>query len=330
MSYGNAVKLLRLAIAAAGRVGVSLPDIEKMFECDRRTAQRMTGALSDVFSTTERWEDEERRPRWRLPTQSIMQFLTPSPEELAVLARAIDKLRNDGATNEARTLQGLEEKVLAIIPKHARSRIEVDEEALLQALGLATRPGPRPVIQEEVDGHIAMALKARRVIDIFYQGRKDPKPKWRRISPHGLLLGTRRYLVAQDIQRNDHILRHYRVEDILDVRQTGDNFVPSKDFDITIHARGAFSSYVNDQEIELIVCKFHPAVAEHAKRFLFHPNQTVQEETDGSLVVSFKASGLLEMCWHLYAWGDAVEVIAPVRLREMVEPYRRSDFDSLP
>ena len=45
MSYDNAAKLLRLAICAAGRVGMTLGEIEEMFECDRRTAQRMTVKL---------------------------------------------------------------------------------------------------------------------------------------------------------------------------------------------------------------------------------------------------------------------------------------------
>ncbi len=33
-----------------------------------------------------------------------------------------------------------------------------------------------------------------------------------------------------------------------------------------------------------------------------------------------------EMAWHLYQWGDIVEVIAPEELRRMVEGYRRGDF----
>jgi hypothetical protein len=117
MSYGNAAKLLRVGTKAAGRMGVTLGEIAEMCECDRRTAQRITVALSDLFPETERWTDDDNRPRWRLPTTSIVAFLSPAPEELAVLARAIDKLEHDGAVNEALTLRALEEKVLANIPK---------------------------------------------------------------------------------------------------------------------------------------------------------------------------------------------------------------------
>jgi predicted DNA-binding transcriptional regulator YafY len=36
------------------------------------------------------------------------------------------------------------------------------------------------------------------------------------------------------------------------------------------------------------------------------------------------------MAWHLYIWGDAVEVLAPEALRRIVEEHRRADFEALP
>lgn len=54
------------------------------------------------------------------------------------------------------------------------------------------------------------------------------------------------------------------------------------------------------------------------------------EEEDGSLTVRFTASGHLELAWHLYNWGDAVEVLAPEPLREMVARHRRGNFPALP
>jgi predicted DNA-binding transcriptional regulator YafY len=46
--------------------------------------------------------------------------------------------------------------------------------------------------------------------------------------------------------------------------------------------------------------------------------------------VRFTASGHLEMAWHLYQWGDAVEVLAPPALKAMVDGFRRGDFPALP
>jgi predicted DNA-binding transcriptional regulator YafY len=36
------------------------------------------------------------------------------------------------------------------------------------------------------------------------------------------------------------------------------------------------------------------------------------------------------MAWHLYQWGDSVEVIAPAELREIVEGHQRGDVGVLP
>ena len=44
---------------------------------------------------------------------------------------------------------------------------------------------------------------------------------------------------------------------------------------------------------------------------------------DGSLIVEFRAGGQLEMCWHLFAWGEDVEVLAPTSLAEMSEGTQR-------
>ena len=67
-----------------------------------------------------------------------------------------------------------------------------------------------------------------------------------------------------------------------------------------------------------------------AAEFHFHPTQVLEPQDDGSLIVRFTAAGWLEMAWHLYQWGDKVEVLAPQELREMVEGYRRSDFRGMP
>ena len=56
----------------------------------------------------------------------------------------------------------------------------------------------------------------------------------------------------------------------------------------------------------------------------------VTDEPDGALRVAFVASGWVEMAWHLYQWGDSVEVIAPEELRYLVSGHQRSDVKVLP
>jgi predicted DNA-binding transcriptional regulator YafY len=145
-----------------------------------------------------------------------------------------------------------------------------------------------------------------------------------------LLLGVRRYLVARDIAKPTSApLQHFRVEEIEAAEVLEESFEFDQDFDIRRHAEKGFGSFENSTEYGDVVWRFSPEAAAHARRFVFHPTQTLEDEPDGSLLVRFKASGLLEMCWHLYAWGTAVEVLQPERLRDMVHQSRRR-FDALP
>lgn len=330
MSFAKAVDLLQLARMASGRVGVSLGEIEQEFDCVRRTAQRMTDALERVFADTESYVDADGHKRWRVPRGKTSEFFAPTSDQLAALELARTNLSQSGLGQEARQLAGLADTIRLLTPDRRRAGLEADEEALLEAMGHAARPGPRPAADNAVDQALSEALKGPFELIITYRGRRDDVAKDRRIQPYGILLGTRRYLVAKALDREDGRLRHFRVEDIEKAEITGQWFARDADFDLDRHAAKAFGVYQDDREYTETIWRFTPRAAPHAARFQFHPDQITRWDDDGSLIVSFTASGHLEMCWHLYAWGDQVEVLAPEALAMLVQGHRRDDFPGLP
>lgn len=330
MSFSKAVDLLRLARLASGHVGITLSDIESEFGVVRRTAQRMTDALTRTFPDTEDYIDSDGRKRWRVPRRRVAEFFAPTPDEVATLELACTTLEHQGLPSEAARLRSLRETIKVLTPDSRHARLEADEEALLEAMGHAARPGPRPASDPAVDAAIAEALKGPFALDILYRGRQDAAAIKRRVEPYGLLLGARRYLVARDPTRSDGHLRHFRVEDIERAEVTGDWFARDEDFELERYARQSFGVFQTEAEFGEVIWKFSARAAPHAARFLFHPDQTSEPQADGSLIVRFFACGYLEMCWHLYAWGDQVEVLAPPALAEMIAGHRRGDFPGLP
>ncbi len=331
MSFSKAQELVRLAMMATKRRGVSLEEIVEEFACSHRTAQRMTDALETAFPQTVTSVDDDRRARWTVPARAVAPLLTPSAEELAALSTAIAELDAQGMTSEASVARRLERKVRALIPPEAGTRLAVDEEALLEALGHAARPGPRPASSGGVDAAISEALKGPFLLRIMYRRRRQDQPTERVVAPHGLLLGVRRYLVARDTAKAAGArLQHYRVEEIHEAEVLDASFELDPGFGIRTHAERGFGSFESAAEHSEVVWRFRPDAAEQARCFVFHPTQTTEELDDGSLLVRFQASGHLEMCWHLYSWGDAVEVLAPEGLAAMLEGHRRGDFAALP
>jgi predicted DNA-binding transcriptional regulator YafY len=331
MSFEKAQQLLELAtFVAARRAGVTLDDVGEQFDISRRTAQRIMHALEAQFPDAESGFDEEGRKRWRLQTGALRDLLTLTSDELAALDLSIEILEQNAQGVEASELRRLREKILALVPRSRITRLETDHEALLEAQGLAARPGPSARIAPQIALTISTALKSSERLRIVYHSRGSAKPTARVVEPYGVLIGIRRYLVAKSKADPAGPLRYYVAERIQTAELTGESFVRDPGFDIDRHAHKAFGAYQNDLEYGEVVWKFKPAVASHARAFLFHPTQVLEDQPDGSLIVRFCASGHLEMCWHLYMWGDQVEVLAPEILRKMVNPYRRPDFLALP
>lgn len=332
MSYHKASDLLRVAdLAASQPLGVSLRDVEQEFACNHRTAQRIMRAFEAVFRDYETVQDEERRQFWKLTKPDLRWLHTQalSDAELAAFEMAIRRAERDGAPNEARRLGRVRDRLLAAMTPVFRNRTEADAEALLEAQGFASRAGPKVARDEELLGVITEALRAPFELEITYRGARDRQEQTRLIEPHGLLLGIRRYLVAHP-SSGDGIMRRFRLDRIETARITGRSFARDRNFDLSAHAARGFGSYHSEAEYGPVVWRFTPDAAKTARDFVFHPNQRTAEESDGSLIVRFEASGHHEMAWHLYCWGDAVEVLEPGALRDLVAAHRRAVFAALP
>jgi predicted DNA-binding transcriptional regulator YafY len=91
---------------------------------------------------------------------------------------------------------------------------------------------------------------------------------------------------------------------------------PPEDFSLQAFADESFGIYHG--EMYDVALRIRPDRAADALRWRFHSNQTVTQEADGSVLVAFRASGMLELSWHLFTWADAVEIVSPLVLREMM------------
>ncbi len=332
MSFDKAEQLIALARkAAAGRQGLTLDDVKEAYGVSLRTAQRMFRALEANFPQTESYMGGDGRKRWRLPSGRHNEFFSLTAEEVASLDLGAAHLERAGLQLEARALTGLREKILALLPANQIMRLEPDADAILEAQGFVARPGPRPRVDEQVALAVSEAIKACRLLEMGYRSHADDKPSLRRVAPYGLLSGYRRYLVALDPDsRRKGAIKTYRMDSISEARVLNEYFERLADFDLQAFANRGFALYQNDSEYGEVQWRFAPEAAETVRGTLFHPCQQTQECADGSILVSFMAAGHLEMAWYLYQWGDKVEVVKPLALREMVKGHQRGDFPVLP
>ncbi len=330
MAFEKSLDLMRLAeMAAARHKGISLVEITQEFGVNMRTAQRMIRGLEAAFPSVEFSTDRERRRWWKLNDKKFLRMQGIRDSELAALDMSIRRAQREGATNDVTALISLRDRLLAAMPTTHARRAEVDAEAMLEAQGYACRPGPRVKVEPNVLGAIAVAIKSPFSLTIAYQGAKNDAPMDRVVEPYGMLLGIRQYLIARELG-NGRAFRRFRLDRITSAKITGQSFARDPDFDLDAYAAQSFGSFHSDAEYQPVIWRFAPSAAAVVREFEFHPNQVVTDEPDGGLTVAFTASGWVEMAWHLYQWGDKVEVIAPAELRELVKGHQRWDVGVLP
>ncbi len=303
----------------AARYGLSLADIQSRFEVGRRTAMRMRDAVLRNFPQATEVETGEKTKRWRIPPGTLDRLTAVGADEIADLERACQVLLQAGQPDRAERLKGLAAKLRALMPADVQRKTEPDIDALLEAEGFAMRPGPKPKVPGDVMAVFRDAVKSCLKVRIEYRNRQG-RVNERLVHPYGFLFGYRNYLVAfhEHPKANDVTL--FGLSRVQSANLTDDYFERPEDFSLANFAARSFGVY-QDEPVE-VIWRFSPEAAITAKEFEFHPTQTFEDQDDGTLIVRFHAASDLEMAWHLYMWGDKVEVLAPERLREMVSAHR--------
>ncbi len=313
MAYANAEEVLRLALLMhERRDGVSIDDIMTAFACSRRKAERLRSKVWDLFPyQVEKVDTGERIHRYRLESRALQRLVSFGPKELAAIDTAVKLARREGMKDHVDLLAETASKIRSLMSPEVRNRIAPDLEALTEAEGLAMRPGPRPRINADVVGPLRKAILECKTLRIRYRARGTGKLSWNRLHPYGFLYGNQHFLVAWSLEAEDW--RLFRLSRIIEVEILEEPFARDPEFSLKKFAERSFGVF--QEEPFKVVWKFAPEVAEDAAEYVFHPNQRQRRLPDGSLLVSFHAGGALEMRWHLYTWGDMVEVLEPEWLR---------------
>jgi predicted DNA-binding transcriptional regulator YafY len=316
MRYERLGDLLKLAIRLSGDAeGMTIEDVEQEMRVSRSTAERLLEALRQTFPQIESSLDV-RKKRWRLPPNAIRGLLTAETAELAELDAAARRLRDEGAAGRADALESLSAKLRAVIKPKELLRTDPDLQLLMEAEGTAIRPGPRPQIADTMLSSIRQALLASHQIRMIYASAGAvPNGVERIIEPLGLLHGQRPYLLARmvGLPPDPTMFRLDRIKK-LEVLET--SFIRDENFKLAAYAAGSFGVWRGDPVA--VSLRFTAAAAAEAEAFHFHATQVPKKQADGTLLVSFQAEGMLEICQHLATWHDQVEILRPAKLRKMM------------
>jgi len=162
-----------------------------------------------------------------------------------------------------------------------------------------------------IDAIRTAILRCQRLRVTYRKGGHEPAREYL-VEPYGFLYGAKGYLVWRGVE--DLKWRKFSFTYIERVEPTRETFERDASFVLADFAADAFG-VCREEPVE-VVLRVLPEGMGRLRQHSFHPSQTVEPEPDGGAIVRFKASGMIEICWHMFSWGGDIEIIAPESLAE--------------
>jgi predicted DNA-binding transcriptional regulator YafY len=144
------------------------------------------------------------------------------------------------------------------------------------------------------------------------------KPVERTIEPYFIeptAAGHASYVIAYCHKACD--LRTFKVERIEQADLTTESYEIPSSFDPNKYLSSAWG-IISDNEGVTVRLKFMPQVTKILEETVYHPSQTIERLSDGSLLATFMVTDSIELTGWIMGWGEQVEVLEPEGLRYRV------------
>ena len=305
--YSRISDILDLITLMQSRVlGITLSDIVDELGVSRRTAERLRDAIIDILPQIDEIETVGKEKHWGFTSGYMNEIINFTPDEIAILEGIKDGISVDF---KKKTLENVITKLKALSRKQI-TKVDDAIEIIMKSEGTAVTQKPSYKIDVQVIDTIRQAIKENRMIKGKYIGND------KLLAPYGIIYGSNVFLIGVEDGKPDPYV--YRLHKLSEVQLTDKTFDKGS-FDIKEYANHSFGVYQNEvMKVELL---FSQDVKDDVLNFNFHPTQKVKENEDGSVTVKFKASGELEILWHIFKWGDSVKIVAPTKLKKMYVEY---------
>jgi len=312
MRHEKAEQLLAVArLLAANAEGLTLDDLAQRLNVSRRTAERLRDAVARIFpQIEERLEGSTKR--FFIPGGIERFFHHPTMDELLALSKAADHFKRAAMHEDGAALTSLEQKIQAAMRSPVLRKVSPDLEALMRAELVAVQAGPRAIEAPELLATLRDALLRTLSVNFMYSGGSK-KSVARKVAPYGILFGRMNYLVGPEIGETK--IKDWRLDRISELKLGVEIVSVPSEFNLVEYAQTSFGFFHEAPE-DVVLRVLKDGIEDNFERWQFHPKQTIEYEPDGNAIVRFRASGMLELAWHLFTWRNRIQVIQPVSLRE--------------
>jgi predicted DNA-binding transcriptional regulator YafY len=306
--YSQAGRVHDVIRLIEARHGISVGELAEETGVNRRTIHRDLAAIQEAgYPLISQWQDGEKVYRFLTRFKDVppISFTLQELMTLSLLRSQLDLLNGTPFMEEMQTIF---RKVNSVLPPRLAAHMERISEVshpLLQG----KRDYSKSADALQVIRH---ALIYQQRITLTYRPPGRGNPVDYQLDPYTLLFQKGGiYLLGYAHERQ--ALRTFAVERIAAVEQGKERFEIPEGF----HPRQALEEafgLVAQTPMDVVI-RFSPGIAHAIKDRIWHASQRLEEGADGSLKLSFRAGGRMEILAWLLSYGAHAELLAPADLR---------------
>jgi proteasome accessory factor B len=169
---------------------------------------------------------------------------------------------------------------------------------------------------DEIFQCLGDAILKKQVVNISYFLPHEKKTVVIELSPYHLIYNDYKWYVLgrSSLHRG---VRAFELNRIKELSKLNKGFIDNEKFDINEYIGRAWSM-IPEGRLYHVKLRFSPEVVHNVTEVKWHRTQEVAFEDDGSAIVEFRVDGLNEITWWILGYGDKVQVLAPLILRQRI------------
>jgi predicted DNA-binding transcriptional regulator YafY len=306
--YSQAGRVHDVIRLIEARHGITVDELAEETGVTRRTIFRDLEAINEAgYPLTSEWQEGQKQYRFLTRFKDVppISFTLQELMTLSLLRSQLDLLNG---TPFLEDMKSVFRKVNSVLPPRLAAHMERIAEVahpLLQGKRDYSRSADALVL-------IRHALLHQQSISISYRSTGRGAPAAYRVDPYTLLF-QKGGIYLLGFAHNRQALRTFAVERILAVEPGRERFEIPAGFHAGRALEGAFG-IVAEPPMEVRI-RFSPGIAHAIRDRVWHASQSIAEEADGGVLLSFRAGGKMEILSWLLSYGAHAELLAPAELR---------------
>jgi proteasome accessory factor B len=291
---------------------VTINELADEFGITRRQVYRDLAEIEDEGHPLER-SDGSGEKTWQLPLgYKGLPQIAITQYELMSLHLAKNHLAYLNGTPFVDDLDSVIAKVEAGLPAKVVNHLERISRVFASVQG----PKRSYAKQKKILSDLRKALLLQRTVILHHQKPDYEEPTPHRVDPYVLVL-YQYGLYVMGYSHRAKALRMFAVERIHRVQLTEDSFDMPSDPSWEALPRNAFG--LIDEAPKTVRIWISPDVAYLLKERQWHPTQSLKQQKDKSVIVTFQAGGLDEIATWVLSWGANAKVLDPPELVKEVK-----------